>query len=85
MVLVKLFANFREAVGAREIELDAKNVSELIWRLVSDFPQVGELVKREEYLHVMINGVHFSNLDRFDTPLKKDDVVAIFPPVSGGQ
>jgi len=84
MVIVKLFANFREVVGARELELDAQNVSELLKKLISMFPPVEELINREEYLHVMVNGVHFNNLDRFKTILKKDDVVAIFPPVSGG-
>jgi len=84
MVKVKLFANFREIAGKKILEVEAEDVEELIGRLVSLFPGMRELVEREEYLHVMVNGVHINSLEKYGTKLKNDDVVAIFPPVSGG-
>ena len=84
MVKVKLFANFREIVGSKEIEINAKSVKELLDLLVKDHPELEEHFsedKLKEYVHIMVNGKIVENLD---TKLKQNDVVAIFPPVSGG-
>ncbi|RLI71900.1 molybdopterin synthase sulfur carrier subunit [Archaeoglobales archaeon] len=84
MVKVKLFANFREIVGSKEIEVNVKSVKELLDLLVKDHPKLkdhfsGDKIK--EYVHIMING---KIVDDLNVGLKQNDVVAIFPPVSGG-
>ena len=84
MVRVKLFANLREVAGKKEIEIDAGDVEELIGKLVKNYPEMKELISREDYLHIMVNGVHINSLQQFKTKLNENDKVAIFPPVSGG-
>jgi len=84
MVKVKLFANFREAVGSREIEIEAKTIKELLFSLTERYPKLEEYFSEDrlkDYVHIMVNGKIIEDLA---TKLKQDDVVAIFPPVSGG-
>ncbi|RLI77351.1 molybdopterin synthase sulfur carrier subunit [Archaeoglobales archaeon] len=84
MVKVKLFANFREIVGSKEIEINAKSVKELLNSLIKDYPKLKEHFSEnrlKEYVHIMVNGKIVEDLDE---RLNKNDVVAIFPPVSGG-
>ena len=81
---MKLFANFREIVGSREIEVNAKSVRELLNLLVKDYPKLKEHFNEDrlgEYVHIMVNGRIVGDLD---AKLKQNDIIAIFPPVSGG-
>ncbi len=80
MVRVKLFANFREAVGKGEIKVSADDVSDLLKRLVEMYPSLKKLV-RDGYVNVAVNGEIVCD---YNIKLRDDDVVAIFPPVSGG-
>ncbi|WP_456369854.1 MoaD/ThiS family protein [Geoglobus sp.] len=77
MVRVKLFANFREIAGAKELEVDAKTLGELMELLKSRYPQFEKLY---EYSIVMVNG----RVVEGDEVLDEKDVVALLPPVSGG-
>ena len=77
MVRVKLFANFREIAGAKELEVDAKTLRELMELLKSRYPQFEKLY---EYSIVMVNGKAVDG----DKELDENDVVALLPPVSGG-
>jgi len=84
MVRVKLFANFREVAGVRELEIDANTIEEVLKKLVEIFPRLEEYFKGEKlrsYVHVMVNGEIVRD---FKFELNNSDVVAIFPPVSGG-
>ena len=79
MVLVKLFANFREIAGDREIEVDATSLGELLDLLFERYPGFQDLM---EYAVIAVNG---RLVERDETVALNDgDVVAIFPPVSGG-
>lgn len=84
MVKVKLFANFREVAKVREMEIDAANVEELLKKLVERIPVLKDLIfdgdEVKSYVNVMVNG----EVVKIDKDLKNDDVVAIFPPLSGG-
>ncbi len=79
MVRIRLFANFREVAGKREIEVDAESLQDLMKKLTAEYPEFEKLM---EYAVIMVNG---RIADRNENiRLKKDDTVAIFPPVSGG-
>lgn len=92
-ITVKLFANFREAVGKERVEVgDVKDIASLLDELVRRF---GDKLAKELYspgtrklrdtVNILVNGRGVSLLEGLDTKLKGGDVVAIFPPVSGGR
>jgi len=89
-VKVKLYARFRDISDEDELEVDVQRVSELIYILTEKF---GEKFKKElldtdgklrPFHNILVNGIRIDLLNRFDTKLKKDDVVAFFSPVGGG-
>ena len=86
MARVKLFANFREAAGVREVEVEASSVGELLEKLVKQFPKLEELFYEKgelrDYVNIMVNGKNVRG--DLSYPLNEEDEVAIFPPVSGG-
>ncbi|WP_290596979.1 MULTISPECIES: ubiquitin-like small modifier protein 1 [unclassified Archaeoglobus] len=85
-VKVKLFANFREAAGVKEIDIDVDRVADVLEKLGEEFPKLRELFYEEgrlrEYVNIMVNGRNLRG--NVDYRLQDGDVVAIFPPVSGG-
>jgi len=86
MVRVKLFANFREIVNKSELLIEACTVRDLLVKLSKRYPKLGELIFDEKgnlrtYVNIAVNGEIVSD---YDVELDDDDVVAIFPPVSGG-
>ncbi|MFN3384465.1 MAG: ubiquitin-like small modifier protein 1 [Archaeoglobaceae archaeon] len=86
MPRVKLFAMFREIAGMSELEIEAKNLREVLEKLVAEFPKLKDFFfeegKLKEIVHIMVNGKHFRG--NVEQELKESDVIAIFPPVSGG-
>jgi molybdopterin synthase sulfur carrier subunit len=91
-IIVRLFANFREAVGKDRIEVaEVANVASLLEKLVEIY---GEKLARELYLpgsrepietvHILVNNKVIGLRKGLNTPLKDGDVVGIFPPVAGG-
>jgi MoaD family protein len=86
MVRVKLFANFREAAGVKEVEVEASSVGEVLQDLVRRFPKLEGMFYEEgrlrEYVNIMVNGKNVRG--DLNYPLSHTDEVAIFPPVSGG-
>lgn len=90
-VLVKFFATVREVTGVKSIELEAENIRELIQSLVQTYgnkfketvlnSDTGEL---KQFFSCMINGKRIELLDGYETILKDNDAVALFPPVGGG-
>lgn len=89
-ITVKFFASFREAVGVEKTEVkDAKDISSLFAILVDKFgerlyKQLYDGKKLRETVNILINGRGVNLEKNFDAKLKDGDVVAIFPPVSGG-
>jgi len=87
-VRVKLFANFREIVGRNEVEIPASSVLELLTKLIERYPELERLIFKNDdlsdYVHIVVNGRHIRDLNGLNTELGDEDVVAIFPPVSGG-
>jgi len=81
-VKVRLFASFREAAGRSEVELELDEgcaVRDLITLLSEVIPGLSEKFDRGDAL-VAVNGA-FAKPDKV---LTDGDVVAVFPPVSGG-
>ncbi len=79
MVRVKFFANFREIAGKKELEIDAGTLGEVLMRLLSLYPEFEMLM---DYAVITVNGRIVDRNE--DLVLEKEDVVAVFPPVSGG-
>ncbi|WP_457591041.1 MoaD/ThiS family protein [Geoglobus sp.] len=77
MVRVRLFANFREIAGTKELEVEAASLSELLEILRERYP---EFEKLYEYAIIMVNRKSVSG----DVKLEDGDEVALLPPVSGG-
>jgi len=87
MVRVKLFANFREIAGVSEVEVDARSIRDVLTKLCEAFPGLKDAFfegdELKDYVHIMVNGRHVRG--NLDFEIKDDDVVAVFPPVSGGR
>ncbi len=89
-VIVKSFANFREIMGKRELEIELKSnssVGELLENLCRRYELRNQLfdgnaIKR--YVKVLVNGEDIVFLKGLETKLKNGDEVALFPPVAGG-
>ena len=91
IVLVKFFATVREVTGVKNIELEAENIRELLQLLVQTYGNkfkdtvldndTGEL---KQFFSCMINGKRIELLEGYETVLKDDDAIALFPPVGGG-
>lgn len=83
---VRLFANFREAVGKKDLSLsmNGDNVMAAALALISLYPPLGPLMLHEgglkPYVNVLVNGKKAEPTDK----IKDGDELAIFPPVSGG-
>ncbi len=79
-VTVRYFARYRSLVGKGEEEVElpeGSTVRDLI-ELLEELHPVLKVLKNE--VNVSRNGCYV----RFDEILKEGDVVALFPPVSGG-
>jgi MoaD family protein len=83
---VRLFANFREVVGKKDLSLDVNGDTAMavVLSLIAFYPALGPLMLHEgnlkPYVNVLINGKKAVPTDK----IKEGDEVAIFPPVSGG-
>ena len=86
-IKVRYFARFRSIVGTGEEELEAPNgitVRELIELLKERHPVLRTEVFAEDDDLVDVNVSRNGRYVGFDDVLQDGDVVALFPPVSGG-
>ncbi len=83
---VRLFANFREAVGKKDLSLamNGDTVMAAVLAIIALYPSLGPLMLHDgglkPYVNVLVNGKKAEPTDR----IKEGDELAIFPPVSGG-
>ncbi len=90
-VELKLFAGLREVSDKEKFDFSAKDVGELISKLVEYNDVFAEKIYsdsdgkdiREGY-SVLVNGRNIKFLEGLETPLEEGDRVTIFPPVGGG-
>jgi molybdopterin synthase sulfur carrier subunit len=88
---VKFFATVREVTGVKSVELEVENIRELLQSLVKMYgnkfkdtvlnEETGEL---KQFFSCMVNGKRIELLEGYETVLKDNDSVALFPPVGGG-
>ncbi len=81
MVKVVLWGSLKQAAGGKtELNLEAKNVRELLDRLVEQYPKLeGHL---DQGVSVSIDGVLFR--DAWFAPIKPDSEVYLLPRLAGG-
>ena len=86
MPVVKLYANLRKPVGTKELSLTGATVRAALNELVQQNPPLGEVIlengKLGPHVVVTLNG---HNVIDLDTLITEQDVIAIFPPITGGQ
>jgi MoaD family protein len=86
MIKVRLFANFREVTGRKDLSLEANGdtVMDAVSSLIASYPGLRPLMLHDgalkPYVNVLVNGKTAAPSDR----IKEGDELAIFPPVSGG-
>jgi molybdopterin synthase sulfur carrier subunit len=85
MPTIKLFANLRKAVGAKEVTITGASVGGVVSELVKRYPALAAnlLVDGQIRPHVIIT-INGHPTDDVDAPVTEDDVVSIFPPITGG-
>ncbi len=89
-VKVKTFANFREIIGKREIEVELdsnSSVRDLLEELCRRYDVRALLFEGDalqKYIKILVNGEDVVFLKGLETKLKSGDEIAIFPPVAGG-
>jgi len=87
---MRFFANFRDAVGQKEIsrEVDGNaTVGSALEEITEEYPDVdlfAEDGSLREFLSVMKNGRDITYIDGLETELEVGDTVSVFPPVAGG-
>ncbi len=89
MAVIRLYANLRRIVNARQVEVRGKSVREVLDRMCRQYVGLGPALwerngRLRQHIRDMVNG-HDIELDRgLDTTINDMDQIAIFPPVAGG-
>ncbi len=87
-IKVKLFANFREFTGTKELEIDGITAGEILEILSKKFPGFEKMLFKgkslQPYVNIFLNGRNVLESGGLDEVVKAGDEIAIFPPVSGG-
>jgi molybdopterin synthase sulfur carrier subunit len=90
-VEVRLFGEFREAVGKPAIALDlapGTTCAEALRKLVELEPKLRDLLfsggALRDHLHVFVNGQNVNHREGVNTRLADGDALTFFTPISGG-
>lgn len=88
---LRLFANFREAVGQKTTTrefAEPVSVGDVLSSIEEEFEGLnGKLLSQDglqPQINVLKNGQGVLHLDGLDEELKEGDRLSIFPPVAGG-
>jgi sulfur-carrier protein len=87
-LILRFFANFREAVGQKTLEReypDDATVGEVLESLTEEYGlDLFEDGEMRPQLSIMRNGKDVVHIDGRETSLSDGDRLSIFPPVAGG-
>lgn len=88
----KLFADLREIVGDRTVDVDVapgSTVGDAFEALLDAHPDLEDRVLEDgqlaDHINVLRNGSNVRNGAGLETELDEGDELALFPPVSGGR
>ncbi|MBD6955490.1 MAG: ubiquitin-like small modifier protein 1 [Thermoplasmata archaeon] len=86
---VQYFATLRKITGKQEEEISAKNVDELLRKILEEYgePFRNALYDKDGFrkgVIILKNGKNILYLKNLETELSDSDTVSIFPPVAGG-
>ena len=88
MIVVRLYAGLRKTAGVKEISLDADSLRAALDALIARFPglqhEVWDSSRLRPYLVITLNGHNLHDAADLDKALSPGDVIAIFPPITGG-
>lgn len=91
-ITLRTFADFREIIGARELELslpEGETVGGLLKYLCNAHPRLQKKLfdasgKIKPYILILKNGRNIDSAQQLDTIIAAGDVISVFPPVAGG-
>ncbi len=85
MPVIKLYANLRKLAGTKELSITGASLKGVLTELVEQNPSLDEAIfengKLRPHIVVTING---HNVTELDSPVREQDVIAVFPPIAGG-
>lgn len=98
MPIVRTFAQMRTKIGSAEINIEGKNVKQLIENLIKIYPNIIPLLlvstnplKIYGHWDIIINDQWINDIDNnnenssfWNFPILENDVIAIVPPIGGG-
>ena len=86
MPVVKLYATLRKLAGTKELLVTGTTVAAVVNELVRQSPPLGDAVIENGALrpHIVLT-LNGHNIVDFETPVTEQDVIAVFPPIAGGQ
>lgn len=82
MVVIKLFAGFRERTKKEKLEIEIKEettIDEIITQLKKELPELKTFFESKTAI-IALN----QEVTTPESKVKNEDEIAIFPPVSGG-
>ncbi|PUA31779.1 MAG: hypothetical protein B7O98_08240 [Zestosphaera tikiterensis] len=84
MAVVKFYSAFKEIFKNDVMELnDVENLNDLLSKLAELNPKFQHYLGRDDFV-VLVNGASIPRKEFNNVKLRKDDVIELFPPVSGG-
>lgn len=85
---LKLFGGLRAKAGQAEFSVAAATVGEALAQLCANNVDLQDAIfdggRLRPHVRVMVNGHDTELLDGLETPVRKGDQIAVFPPIAGG-
>ena len=85
MATIKLYANLRNIAGTKELSISGASLDEALNELVKEVPALDGVILEDGQIRphfiITING---HNATRINIPVTEQDLIAIFPPITGG-
>ena len=88
-VEVKVTSVLQSVVGAKSVQTEGSNISEVLEQINADHPGFKEQVTMEygslhRFVNIYVNDEDIRFLQSLETPVQEGDVVSILPALAGG-